>query len=114
MSVETLVALHIEASNIDDFHIRCPAKGCFSPDLVCRMFHMKRQLHRLRHWLHWQPIEVISEWRGTQLWIGARCVVCGEVTSWTRSRARLNDDEQAKFAAILQRGEQVLNERRQP
>jgi hypothetical protein len=38
------------------------------------------RLHRLRHRLGWQPIEVVSEWRGERLWIGARCVICGRVT----------------------------------
>lgn len=42
--------------------------------------------HRIRHWLHWQPIEVVSEWRGSELWVGARCVICGEVTGWHTSR----------------------------
>jgi hypothetical protein len=45
-------------------------------------------MHRIRHWLHWQPIEVVSEWRGPDLWIGARCVVCDEVTGWHRSHVR--------------------------
>jgi hypothetical protein len=39
-------------------------------------------LHRLRHWLHWQPIVVVTEWRGDRLWIGAQCVICGLVTGW--------------------------------
>jgi hypothetical protein len=43
-------------------------------------------LHRIRHWLHLQPIVVVSEWRGLDLWIGAQCVVCGEITGWHRSR----------------------------
>ncbi len=37
-------------------------------------------MHRLRHWLHWQPIEVVTAWWGNELWIGARCVICGEVS----------------------------------
>jgi hypothetical protein len=45
-------------------------------------------LHRLRHWFHWQPVEVVSEWRDTELWIGARCVICGEVTGWHASRLK--------------------------
>ena len=47
--------------------------------------------HRMRHWFHWQPIEIVSEWRDTELWIGARCVLCGEVSGWhvsRRTRAR--------------------------
>jgi len=44
--------------------------------------------HRIRHWLHWQPIEVVSEMRGPDCWIGARCVICGEVTGWHRSHVR--------------------------
>jgi hypothetical protein len=41
-----------------------------------------RWLHRVRHWLHWQPIEIVSERRNSRLWIGARCVICGQVTGW--------------------------------
>ncbi len=43
-------------------------------------------LHRVRHWLHWQPIEIVSEMRDNAVWIGARCVVCGEVIGWHRTQ----------------------------
>lgn len=40
--------------------------------------------HRIRHWLHWQPIEIVTEWRHDdgELWLGARCVICGKVSGW--------------------------------
>jgi hypothetical protein len=41
--------------------------------------------HRLLHWLQWQPIVVVSEWRHGELWIGAQCVICGKVTGWHKS-----------------------------
>ena len=40
----------------------------------------------MRHWLHLQPIEVITEWREDTLWLGARCVICGEVSGWHPTR----------------------------
>lgn len=49
---------------------------------------MRAALHRVRHWLGWQPIEVVTEWRNRVLFIGARCVVCGEVDGWHSSRVR--------------------------
>lgn len=41
-----------------------------------------RWAHRIKHWLHTQPVVVVTEWRGTELWIGGKCAVCGEVSSW--------------------------------
>lgn len=45
-------------------------------------------LHQLRHWLRCQPIEVVSEWHGFELWIGARCTICGQTTGWHRRSGR--------------------------
>jgi len=47
-------------------------------------------LHWLRHWLRWQPIVVVSEWRGEALWIGAQCVICGKVSGWHESRLTID------------------------
>lgn len=47
---------------------------------------ISRFLHRVRHWLNWQPITVVTEWRGPELWVGAECVKCGEVSGWHASR----------------------------
>jgi hypothetical protein len=47
-------------------------------------------LHWLRHWLRWQPIVVVSEWRGETLWIGAQCVICGKVSGWHESRLTID------------------------
>ena len=41
---------------------------------------MNSWLHRIRHWLHCQPCEVHAEWIDYHLWVGWRCVVCGEIT----------------------------------
>lgn len=38
--------------------------------------------HRIRHWLHWQPIEIVTEWRDAEIWIGYRCMICGAVRGW--------------------------------
>jgi hypothetical protein len=59
-------------------------------------------LHRLRHWFHWQPIVVVSEWRGKSLWIGARCVICGEVTNpdYTRMAMQRCRDDAPLFTAF--------------
>jgi len=45
-------------------------------------------LHRMQHLLHWQPIEVVSDWDGNELYVGARCVVCGKESGWHKSRVR--------------------------
>jgi hypothetical protein len=47
---------------------------------------MRWLLHRLRHWFEWQPIEVVSETRNGEVWVGARCVICGEVSHWGPAR----------------------------
>jgi hypothetical protein len=53
---------------------------------VDRFVHwLRHKLHRLRHKLHRQPIEVVSGWRDGELWIGARCVICGEMTGWHKA-----------------------------
>jgi hypothetical protein len=44
-----------------------------------------QMIHNLKHWLHFQPIEVVSETRDAEIWIGARCKECGLVTGWHRS-----------------------------
>lgn len=52
-------------------------------------------MHRIRHWLHWQPVSLVSEWREQWLWVGFKCGICGEVTGWHRtdmSRRRAASD----------------------
>jgi hypothetical protein len=47
---------------------------------------MRWWLHRLRHLMHWQRGHVVTAYNDKgELWIGFRCVVCGEVTGAHKS-----------------------------
>jgi hypothetical protein len=50
--------------------------------------HLRYMRHRLRHWLCLQPVQVVTEWWGEELWVGAQCVICGEVTDAGKTRVR--------------------------
>jgi len=46
---------------------------------------MRHLLHRLRHRLHLQPIIIVAKWHDEELWVGAECMMCGEVSGAHKS-----------------------------
>jgi hypothetical protein len=44
--------------------------------------------HRLVHKLHWQYGMIVSWTQEGDVWIGFKCLTCGEVTGIHKSRAR--------------------------
>lgn len=46
------------------------------------------RLHWVKHMFHCQPIEIVSDWDGGDLYIGARCLECGNESGWHKSRVK--------------------------
>ena len=39
--------------------------------------------HYITHWLKWNLVsEVVTEWRGRELWVGFVCCGCGQIQGW--------------------------------
>lgn len=50
------------------------------------MTYIGQLLHRLCHLFGWQTVVIESDWDGLDLYIGARCTVCGKLSGWHRSK----------------------------
>lgn len=50
------------------------------------MTRARQSLHWIEHLFGWQPISIESDWDGLDLYIGARCTVCGKLSGWHRSK----------------------------
>jgi hypothetical protein len=61
-------------------------KACFSlgrGPTTALTYSFRRMAHYIAHWLKWNFVsEVVTEWRGRELWVGFVCCGCGQIQGW--------------------------------